>query len=227
MITSYQDTAELNWKIIGTGWAEALHDVSITIQLPAKNVDSLKAFTHGPLNGKTSVKKRQGQVKMTVDRVPANQFVESHLLFANAVVPQNDNRVAKKVLAAKLKQEQQLAKAANAKRAQEKRRRQLFKIGYSTICGISILAYGWWLIKKHPQRSKQPPLVHSFEIPPYPVEQAYVIDKNQQPDARVLSGYLMQLAGEYKIAISKTENDDYRFTVLLIAILYSPASCIR
>lgn len=219
VITSYQDTAELNWKIIGAGWDEALHNVSITIQLPAKNVGSLKAFTHGPLNGKTSVKKRQGQVEMTVDRVPANQFVESHLLFANAVVPQNNNRVAKKVLVAKLKQERQLAKAANAKRAQEKRRQQLFQIGYSTICGISILAYGWWLIKKHPQRSKRPPLVHSFEIPPYPVEQAYVIDKNQQPDARVLSGYLMQLAGEYKIAINKTENDDYRFTVKKPAVL--------
>ncbi len=87
VITSYQDTAELNWKIIGNGWDEPLHNVSIVIQLPGKNIDSLKAFTHGPLNGKTVVLKKQGRVRMTVDRVSAHQFVESHLLFDNAIYP--------------------------------------------------------------------------------------------------------------------------------------------
>ncbi|MDC2840675.1 DUF2207 domain-containing protein [Limosilactobacillus mucosae] len=213
VITSYQDTAELNWKIIGTGWDEPLHNVSIVIQLPVKNIDSLKAFTHGPLNGKTVVYKKQGRVKMTVDRVPAHQFVESHLLFDNAVVPNNTNHVDKKVLAAKLKQEQALAKKANAKREQQKRRVKIIKIGYSTVSILSVLTYGWWFVKKRPPMPKQRSLVHSFEIPPYPVEQAFAIDKNQQPNARVLSGYLMQLAGEYKIEIQKTTADDYRFTV--------------
>lgn len=219
VITSYQDTAELNWKIIGNGWDEPLHNVSIVIQLPGKNVDSLKAFTHGPLNGKTVVLKKQGRVKMTVDRVPAHQFVESHLLFDNAVVPNNTNHVDKKVLAAKLKQEQALAKKANAKRAQQRHRLRIIKLGYSVVSILGILAYGWWFIKKQPTMSKQRPLVHSFEIPPYPVEQAFAIDKNQQPNARVLSGYLMQLAGEYKIEIQKTTADDYLFTVKKPAVL--------
>ncbi|NME33827.1 DUF2207 domain-containing protein [Lactobacillus sp. MRS-253-APC-2B] len=219
VITSYQDTAELNWKIIGTGWDEPLHNVSIVIQLPGKNVDSLKAFTHGPLNGKTVVLKKQGRVRMTVDRVSAHQFVESHLLFDNAVVPNNTNHVDKKVLAAKLKEEQELAKKANAKRAQQRHRLRIIKLGYSAVSILGILAYGWWFIKKQPTMSKQRPLVHSFEIPPYPVEQAFAIDKNQQPNARVLSGYLMQLAGEYKIEIQKTTADDYRFTVKKPAVL--------
>lgn len=219
VITSYQDTAELNWKIIGTGWDEPLHNVSIVIQLPGKNVDSLKAFTHGPLNGKTVVLKKQGRVRMTVDRVSAHQFVESHLLFDNAVVPDSTKHVDKKVLAAKLKEEQELAKKANAKRAQQRHRLQIIKLGYSAVSILGILAYGWWFIKKHPAMSKQRPLVHSFEIPPYPVEQAFAIDKNQQPNARVLSGYLMQLAGEYKIEIQKTTADDYRFTVKKPAVL--------
>lgn len=219
VITSYQDTAELNWKIIGTGWDEPLHNVSIVIQLPGKNVDSLKAFTHGPLNGKTVVLKKQGRVRMTVDRVSAHQFVESHLLFDNAIVPDSTKHVDKKVLAAKLKEEQELAKKANAKRAQQRHRLQIIKLGYSAVSILGILAYGWWFIKKQPTMSKQRPLVHSFEIPPYPVEQAFAIDKNQQPNARVLSGYLMQLAGEYKIEIQKTTADDYRFTVKKPAVL--------
>lgn len=219
VITSYQDTAELNWKIIGTGWDEPLHNVSIVIQLPGKNVDSLKAFTHGPLNGKTVVLKKQGRVRMTVDRVSAHQFVESHLLFDNAIVPDSTKHVDKKVLAAKLKEEQELAKKANAKRAQQRHRLRIIKLGYSAVSILGILAYGWWFIKKQPAMSKQRPLVHSFEIPPYPVEQAFAIDKNQQPNARVLSGYLMQLAGEYKIEIQKTTADDYRFTVKKPAVL--------
>lgn len=219
VITSYQDTAELNWKIIGTGWDEPLHNVSIVIQLPGKNIDSLKAFTHGPLNGKTVVLKKQGRVRMTVDRVSAHQFVESHLLFDNAIVPDSTKHVDKKVLAAKLKEEQELAKKANAKRAQQRHRLQIIKLGYSAVSILGILAYGWWFIKKQPAMSKQRPLVHSFEIPPYPVEQAFAIDKNQQPNARVLSGYLMQLAGEYKIEIQKTTADDYRFTVKKPAVL--------
>ncbi|MDC2839967.1 DUF2207 domain-containing protein [Limosilactobacillus mucosae] len=219
VITSYQDTAELNWKIIGTGWDEPLHNVSIVIQLPGKNIDSLKAFTHGPLNGKTVVLKKQGRVRMTVDRVSAHQFVESHLLFDNAIVPDSTKHVDKKVLAAKLKEEQELAKKANAKRAQQRHRLRIIKLGYSAVSILGILAYGWWFIKKQPAMSKQRPLVHSFEIPPYPVEQAFAIDKNQQPNARVLSGYLMQLAGEYKIEIQKTTADDYRFTVKKPAVL--------
>ncbi|MFR0597532.1 DUF2207 family protein [Limosilactobacillus mucosae] len=219
VITSYQDTAELNWKIIGTGWDEPLHNVSIVIQLPGKNVDSLKAFAHGPLNGKTVVLKKQGRVRMTVDRVSAHQFVESHLLFDNAIVPDSTKHVDKKVLAAKLKEEQELAKKANAKRAQQRHRLRIIKLGYSAVSILGILAYGWWFIKKQPAMSKQRPLVHSFEIPPYPVEQAFAIDKNQQPNARVLSGYLMQLAGEYKIEIQKTTADDYRFTVKKPAVL--------
>ncbi|MFR0514700.1 DUF2207 family protein [Limosilactobacillus mucosae] len=219
VITSYQDTAELNWKIIGTGWDEPLHNVSIVIQLPGKNIDSLKAFTHGPLNGKTVVLKKQGRVRMTVDRVSAHQFVESHLLFDNAIVPDSTKHVDKKVLAAKLKEEQELAKKANAKRAQQRHRLRIIKLGYSAVSIFGILAYGWWFIKKQPAMSKQRPLVHSFEIPPYPVEQAFAIDKNQQPNARVLSGYLMQLAGEYKIEIQKTTADDYRFTVKKPAVL--------
>ncbi len=219
VITSYQDTAELNWKIIGTGWDEPLHNVSIVIQLPGKNIDSLKAFTHGPLNGKTVVLKKQGRVRMTVDRVSAHQFVESHLLFDNAIVPDSTKHVDKKVLAAKLKEEQELAKKANVKRAQQRHRLQIIKLGYSAVSILGILAYGWWFIKKQPTMSKQRPLVHSFEIPPYPVEQAFAIDKNQQPNTRVLSGYLMQLAGEYKIEIQKTTADDYRFTVKKPAVL--------
>ncbi len=49
LITNYQDTAELNWKILGAGWDVRLHNVKVTLQLP-KPVADLQAWTHGPLD---------------------------------------------------------------------------------------------------------------------------------------------------------------------------------
>ena len=48
VVTNYRDTAELNWKVIGTGWDVPLNNVKVTIQLPQKNVRQLQAWTHGP-----------------------------------------------------------------------------------------------------------------------------------------------------------------------------------
>lgn len=52
LIMNYQDTAELNWKILGAGWDVRLHNVKVTLQLP-KPVADLQAWTHGPLTGYT------------------------------------------------------------------------------------------------------------------------------------------------------------------------------
>lgn len=89
VVTNYADTAELNWKVIGSGWDVPLNNVKIVIQLPAKNVSALQAWTHGPLSGQTKVERAAGRVTMTLGHNPANQFVESHLLFPTTVTATN------------------------------------------------------------------------------------------------------------------------------------------
>lgn len=42
MVTCYNDTAELNWKVIGTGWDHSLHNVKITINLPKRTSTSCR-----------------------------------------------------------------------------------------------------------------------------------------------------------------------------------------
>lgn len=44
VVTNYADTAELNWKVIGSGWDVPLENVKIVIQLPAKNVQALPSM---------------------------------------------------------------------------------------------------------------------------------------------------------------------------------------
>ena len=63
LITNYQDTAELNWKVIGKGWEKPLSDVQITINLPSRPVPELKAYAHGDLSGETKVDRDQGRYR--------------------------------------------------------------------------------------------------------------------------------------------------------------------
>ncbi len=83
VVTNYADTAELNWKVIGTGWDVALHNVRITIQLPQTNVAALQAWTHGPLNGHTTVDKQKGRVTLNLRRNPVSY---SHLRAHETVI---------------------------------------------------------------------------------------------------------------------------------------------
>lgn len=87
LITNYQDTAELNWKVIGKGWEKPLSDVQITINLPSRPVPELKAYAHGDLSGETKVDRDQGRVVMTLENNPARTYVETRLLFPTSVTP--------------------------------------------------------------------------------------------------------------------------------------------
>ncbi|WP_349626451.1 DUF2207 domain-containing protein [Lactiplantibacillus plantarum] len=116
VVTNYADTAELNWKVIGSGWDVPLNNVKIVIQLPAKNVSALQAWTHGPLSGQTKVERAAGRVTMTLGHNPANQFVESHLLFPTTVTATNTRTNTAKRKATVQKQEAKLAQEANEKR---------------------------------------------------------------------------------------------------------------
>ncbi|QFR68680.1 DUF2207 domain-containing protein [Companilactobacillus paralimentarius] len=120
VITNYLDTAELNWKIIGNGWDNDLNNIKLTLNFPEKNITQLQAWTHGPLAGHTEVDKKNGQVVMTLDELPANQSVESHVIFPTTVTADNKNVVNKKAKARILAAEKSKAEAANARRQREK-----------------------------------------------------------------------------------------------------------
>lgn len=74
LITNYQDTAELNWKILGAGWDVRLHNVKVTLQLP-KPVADLQAWTHGPLTGYTDVERAQGKVTLTLAELDTDEML--------------------------------------------------------------------------------------------------------------------------------------------------------
>lgn len=215
VVTNYKDTAELNWKIVGSAWEEDLDNVKITVQLPAKNIGRLQAWTHGPLDGDTTVNKKSGRVTMQVASVPAETFLESHMLFPTQVTAQNPNVKPQRRLKAAQEQEAQLVAEANRQREQS-RRVPLVIAGIALAIGTLYLVIQWWWFRRHPVHTvKEVPPVHSFEIPPYPAATAQSILTRTTPDNAAFTAWLMELAAAGEITISPEKvgrHKTYRLT---------------
>lgn len=222
VVTNYNDTAELNWKIIGEKWDVPLENVLITIQLPQNNIHDLQGWTHGDLNGHTSIRKKSGQVVIRLDKNPANQFVESHLLFPTSVTSANHNKVNKNIKKKAQQREAELARKANEKRRRNQQRSMIIKY---TVMVLSLLSTGgWWLWRwrnpGNPQKSL-PPLVHSYELPEYSAEITQTIIEDAKPTSKTFSAYLLELAAAKKIDIRRTgdKKNDYEIVLLEKTIL--------
>jgi len=202
VVTNYADTAELNWKVIGTGWDVALDNVKIVMQLPARNVTDLQAWTHRPLSGQTKVDKAAGRVTMTLNQNPANQFVESHLLFPTSVTATNTRTSTDKRKAAVQKQEAALAKTANQKR---RRNAMLRRVLFGTIFAawvLVIVGYSWWLARQRVNRHQRPiPINHSFEVPSVAPAVAASLSAHRSPNTDALTAEILRAAADQELKI--------------------------
>lgn len=214
VVTNYQDTAELNWKVIGTGWDQPLHDVAIHIQLPAQPINKLQAWTHGPLNGQTTVSKKNGTVAMKVDRVPAATAVESHLLFPTSVTSANLNTKTTKHLKTAQHQEAQLAKQANEQRTRRRMIPIALFVGFALVSVGHLLIQMRWFSRHRASRVTDIPLVHHFDIPEYPAAMAQSILTREKPNSKAFSAWLMELAAAGELTITPEDGvfPTYRLT---------------
>lgn len=206
VVTNYRDTAELNWKVIGTGWDVPLNNVKVTIQLPQKNVRQLQAWTHGPLSGNTKVERKAGRVVITLDKNPANTFVESHMLFPTAVTANNAKTSDKNRKKAVQQQEADFAKEANAVRRRAQLIPSLIAFASLILGGIVLVTQLFWL-RKHPaERYPEPaPIKHWYDIPEYPPAVAQRLVNAFGPNKKAFTATLMDLAVAKKITITATK----------------------
>lgn len=202
VITNYQDTAEMNWKIIGQAWDEPLHNVAIKVQLPAQKIAQLQAWTHGPTSGQTTVSKTRGTVVMKVKQVPANVAVESHVLFPTTVTPTNSRVKQSDRLQAARQQEAKLAKQANQQRL-------IWRIVLLALFGALLLVGVWhlwiqyrWFSKHQAGHVTEIPLVHRWDIPEVPAATAQSILTRDKPDNKAFSAWLMELAAQDELTIT-------------------------
>ncbi|MDE6375701.1 MAG: DUF2207 domain-containing protein, partial [Ligilactobacillus sp.] len=201
LITNYQDTAELNWKILGAGWDVRLHNVKVTIQLP-KPVDDLQAWTHGPLTGYADVDRKQGKVTLTLDELDTDEMLETHMLFPTTVTPNNSQVSNEKAKEKIQRAEAKLADEANQKRQAEEKREQVIKHIFSGIVFTLSLGFiGILVLNPGNKKTKLPPLKHSYEIPKYAPEVAFAVLNQTLPNNQAFSAHLLDLAGQGKLEI--------------------------
>lgn len=108
----HADSSELYWQFVGTGWEAPTERVVVDVALPT---DEVQFWAHGPLTG-TVERVAPAQLRMTVDGLPAETFVELRALMPAGGLAEagSDGR---EVRAEILSEERCLAVAANADRA--------------------------------------------------------------------------------------------------------------
>ena len=142
----YEDTAELYWKYIGSGWEVDSENVNMTLNLPNPDStsfelgDSVRAWGHGNLSGSLEASENNNIVYKT-GTVDSGKYAEARVLFPKSWL----SKASKTVLNAHrgeyrvnevLKQEQQWADKAN-------RERMIARIsvyGFAGLCLIVIIA---------------------------------------------------------------------------------------
>ena len=146
-VMAWPDTAELYWKFVGDGWAEASEDVKLTVTfagaaasgLPALvGTDSanLRVWGHGPLNGDVSLDSSTPSVTLTAPSVASGEFAEVRATFPMAWVPglQASDAAAGEVdgsgerMPVILSQEKRWAEEANERREEARMTQRIFGI---------------------------------------------------------------------------------------------------
>lgn len=193
-IKNWQDVAELNFKIIGDNWDKDLDDAQAEVIFngPVKN---LKAWAHGPSNGKIQVLPKNGKLIMASTSVNKNRGIEIHAMFDKSVTADNKNVSNQKRKAFIINQERQIAK-----KEQFRFHLAIVLTCLSIIFSMLCLIFSFY----HRKYGVKPKLglAHNYEIPPVDPVLAQVIDIQNSPDKNALVAYLMQLAGQKKLQIS-------------------------
>ncbi len=142
-VTKYNDIAEFNRKMIGTGWDVRINNIYIKVSMPeGATKEDIRVFGHGPLTGESEIIDSRN-IEFKVPVVSVGTFVETRVMFPNKLVPNSKNIVSKDALQDILAHEKKLAEEANLERErareylkqQQEKQRKLSLIG-SILFGI-------------------------------------------------------------------------------------------
>lgn len=207
-VINWQDTAELNFKIIGNNWDTDLDHVTATIDFSnGKTVPSLKAWAHGPLTGNIKVSPEKGRVILSQNDLAGDVGIELHAIFPTSLTAKNQNIRNEKHRQKIISQEIKLAKEANRKRQNRRIISRIYTIVSIAISGIITLfsTVKYFHNKKRPAPLNKKDIPHNFEIPSVDPVTAIILDTGKRPAPRAFGAYLTQLAGKRQIKISQTD----------------------
>jgi len=117
VITDYKDCQEMYWKFLDTVNEVPVKNVSMKITLPSavKNIENLKVWGHGPLNGNIQ-KTSNNTVEVSIDNLSAGKMLEVRLITSEEMFEvRNSNKIKNyNYLKTVQKEEEKWADEANA-----------------------------------------------------------------------------------------------------------------
>lgn len=115
VIVKHSDTAEVFWKVIGDRWESDLENVRVTVSLPQSGGNSIRVFSHGPLEGNSRIVDDK-KVEYTINRINSGTSAEIRVLFPVSLVPNSKKIVSGAGLDKIMDYEAKVAELANQKR---------------------------------------------------------------------------------------------------------------
>ncbi|MEG0461698.1 DUF2207 domain-containing protein [Gordonibacter sp.] len=147
-VQAYQDIGEVYWKYIGSQWAEASDNVTMTLSLPVPQGtqvtpgDNVRAWGHGPLDGTVTVN-ADGTITYQVPHVNAGQFAEARVAFPVAWLT-NLSADAVKLRGNEMRLDQVLSEEKTW--ADQANRDRMLSLAFVIGCGvICVLLIAWAL----------------------------------------------------------------------------------
>jgi len=140
----HDDIGELYYQFIGDESDISQDNVTVTLFLPEGSKEKdLRAWGHGPLSGNVELVNSQ-EVSWYIDTLPPRTFLEGRVTFTPEIINNNNLKTNKSALDDILEEEQELADAANRKRALAK-----FDWGFGGLSVIGALVFGIFMRRKY------------------------------------------------------------------------------
>lgn len=234
---AFQDVGEVYWQYIGSQWAEASDNVTMTLALPVPQGtevnpgENVRAWGHGPLDGKVTVN-ADGTVTYTVPHVSAGQYAEARVLFPvewltnlsseSALLHRGQDR-----LSTALDEEKSWSDKAN--------RIRVLSLGFVIVCGLVCVLLIAWALRAYFKygREHKPSFTDEYwrdvpdpSIHPAVIGRLWRWDRESPDDFTATLMHLAHIgairidAGSYEErgAFGKTKTvDDYYITKLPVA----------
>lgn len=115
VVTDYKDCQEFYWKLLDESNSIPVSKVTGTIKMPSKvsNINNLKAWGHGPLNGNINIKS-ENTIEFTVDKLGKNRMLEIRAVTTEKqFVVNTDKEKEYKYLESIINEETNLAEGSN------------------------------------------------------------------------------------------------------------------
>lgn len=202
-VKNYNDCSEFYWQFISTDSEIPANKVTGTIRIPnaVENVEELRVWAHGPLNG--NIKKDSADtVSFEVEDLEENTMLEARVVTPKLIFVRNNNTSSQNKLQNILNQEQEWADEANRKREEIRLRqenvRKAMIIGciIFNIIGLVLAVVIIKKLKNYHQKLQETPKIK----PEQELEYYRDIDGNETPAEAAFIYYFKNTGMQYNMS---------------------------